>query len=339
MSSGAKADSTGGAGGVGQDSKPVQTEGPDVNSASDERAPIRFAVVGYASEDRKVSTEVFQGLGRTTIVRSDYAPVTEPGAVYFFARALRRRKASTTVISWLGNDDIADRYAASLRALGAGSSGLSCAGTRSPTTHLYYGSDGEVASFFDPGDVNTSVTEAQRHVVGQADAVIIGVAPSDAVLELLSLVPERAFLTWAVKADPAAVTRAVAKALADRANAICLSGGERAFLTEDRGLDLEAMSRRGAVIVTTMSAEGALCTIDGEEFTVPARERIEIHDPTGAGDTFAAGLTVGLARSTTSSRDDCTRVLTRKELARAVASAASDAADLIIERKGHEDAH
>lgn len=294
----------------------------------------RCVVIGYASEDRKVSTEVFQGLGRTTTIRSDRKPVIEPGAVYFFARALSRRQVPTTVVSWLGNDEIGERYNASLRELGVVDTAVSCSGTRSPTTHLFYDRDGEVASFYDPGDVVTTATDVQRRDVECARAVIVGVAPSQAVLELLGHVPNEAWLTWAVKADPAAVNPALAQALSARADAICLSESEREFLTIECGVDLDALSRRGTVIVTTMGSNGALCAVGGEEVSVPTRERIDIRDPTGAGDTFAGGLTAVLAFSTESI---FVEPPTQVEAARAVACATSDAADLIIERKRQDD--
>lgn len=319
---------------AGTGGKDSMNEWPNMSGSPEDGEKLRCAVVGYASEDRKTSTELFQGLGRTTVVRSDRAPVTEPGAVYFFARALRRSLVPTAVISWLGNDRIADRFVASLHELGVDSTGVSQSGTRSPTTQLFYGRDGEVASFYDPGNVATGVTDTQRSEIERARAVIMGVAPSQVVLELLELVPKDAWLTWAVKADPAAVTPAVAQALAGRADAICLSESEREFLTADCGLDLDALSYEGTIIVTTMGPEGVECALGGEVFKAPARERLDIRDPTGAGDTFAAGLTAVLACSTGS---DLTVRPTRAEIARAIAAAASDAADLIIERKRRND--
>src|SRR5699024_5293708 len=122
----------------------------------------KCVVIGYASEDHKVSTESFHGVGRTTIVRSDRGPVIEPGAVFFFARALSCRRVVTSVISWLANDDAADRYATSLRELGVAVEGLSFRGGRSPSTYMFYTRDGGVVSFYDPGDVDTAVTESQR---------------------------------------------------------------------------------------------------------------------------------------------------------------------------------
>lgn len=290
----------------------------------------RCVVIGYAGEDHKMFTESFQGVGRTTIVRSGRGTVTEPGAVYFFARAMRRRDVPTSVVSWLGNDEAANRYASSLRELGVATEGLSFRGSRSPSAHMFYAGDGDVVSFYDPGDVATTVTESQRLEVQHASVVLIGVAPPEAVLEILAEVPADAWVTWAVKADPAAVTLAVARALAERADAICLSESEYSFLTMDRGLDLGALSRSGTIIVTTKGSEGAQCSVDGTQLSVPAPERIDFQDPTGAGDTFAAGLTAVLAFPPGS---NATKRPTRIEVEHAVLLAESDAAGLIIERK------
>lgn len=296
----------------------------------------KCVVVAYASEDHKVSTDTFQGLGRTTIIQSDRGLVVEPGAAFFFARALHRRKVPTAVISWLANDEAARRYASSLQDLGAETTGLSFRGSRSPSTYMFYTRDGEVVSFYDPGDVSTEATDTQRAEAKHASAVIFGVAPPEAVLDLITNVPKGAWVTWAVKADPASVTQEVAIALADRADAICFSEDEQSFLTVDRGLDLDALSRKGTVIVVTKGADGAQYSVNGLRLNVPARIRVDSSDPTGAGDTFAAGLTAALAFP---SDQTGTRCSTQAQVERAVLLAESDATDLIIERKRKHDVH
>lgn len=74
--------------------------------------------------------------------------------------------------------------------------------------------------------------------------------------------------------------------LADAADAVFPSEGE----LEALGLDEEALVARGAVVCTTRGAAGASVRAPGISAEVPAPAACEI-DPTGAGDTFAAGFT------------------------------------------------
>ena len=50
------------------------------------------------------------------------------------------------------------------------------------------------------------------------------------------------------------------------------------------------------VTVMTRGEAGALITVDGEEFEIPAAKPREVVDPTGAGDAFRAGFVLGMKK-------------------------------------------
>jgi adenosine kinase len=71
---------------------------------------------------------------------------------------------------------------------------------------------------------------------------------------------------------------------------------ELALLKEKTGLDLAALRRRVAIIVTTYGEQGAEIDAAGEVVRIPIAPPRAVVDPTGAGDAFRAGLLLGLTR-------------------------------------------
>lgn len=284
----------------------------------------RFTVVGYASADRKFSTGYFQGQNQTTMVCPERTTREEAGGVFYFARCLRRCGGDVGVVTWVGRDRASEQYLEALAEMSVNTSGVAQSAGRLPSSHMFYDDTGSVVSFYDPGTVDSVVSREQIDEVRLADNVLLGVAPERVICSLLAEVRPDAWVTWAVKADPIAVTPEVATLLVDRADLICLSEDEWSFVVSRSSADLLEISRRGTIVVVTRGADGALCLVDGKEVVVHPPDRIETSDPTGAGDTFAAGLTFALAESMS---------LDMLSIQTAVRSAAQGAADLLIERE------
>lgn len=77
-----------------------------------------------------------------------------------------------------------------------------------------------------------------------------------------------------------------------------LTGNDYEFgmMAEKLGISEAQLRRRVPITIMTKGEAGALITVEGEEFEIPAATPREVVDPTGAGDAFRAGFVKGLAR-------------------------------------------
>jgi ribokinase len=168
---------------------------------------------------------------------------------------------------------------------------LNDGGARTPVAVLAYEPDGGCLCLYHPGmpDGLTLSTE-QRALIGRADWVCVTVGPPQATAAVLESLRTEAKLAWVVKHDPRALSTALAQQLARRADLICCSQAERAFVNET----LPADPRRGQILIETQGGKGAAMMRDGTTTTVRAKPII-VSDPTGAGDTFAGGVLAALA--------------------------------------------
>ncbi|MFO7193403.1 carbohydrate kinase family protein [Thermocrispum sp.] len=254
-------------------------------------SPVRCVVIGYASLDFKYATEPFEGPGRTTLIRRPlHRPGGDPGAVAYFARGLVRNGIPTDVVTWVGSDEHGDVFREHHRLSGVGVGGIVASGSRSPTTRIFWPGGGEPVMFFDPGELDQSLTAAQRALLGDARAVIVAVGPTEATAEALSVVAADAKVMWVVKADPRSVTPELSARLADRADVICHSGSETEFLHRTCGLDVSKLVAGGRLVVETRGAQGAVLRKPDGDIVLRPPEPVSAEDTTGAGDTFAAGL-------------------------------------------------
>ncbi|MFI7680595.1 carbohydrate kinase family protein [Actinophytocola sp. NPDC049390] len=259
----------------------------------------RCVVVGYAGVDFKFATEPFGGPGHTTIVRhSLHGAGVLPGAAAYFALGLAGNGVSVDLVSWVGDDENGTLFVEHHRRAGVNVEGVSRTGTRSPVTHMFWPDEGEPVVFFDPGDVDQTLTEVQRELLATAPAVLVGVGPETATAAALDVIPDDALVMWAVKRDPLSVPPDLAAALAARADVICHSEAETDFLNDICGLDLDALAAAGTLVVETRGARGAALRTDYRQTVVAAPRPVAVEDTTGAGDTFAAGLMARLPHRT-----------------------------------------
>ncbi|MDN5850525.1 MAG: carbohydrate kinase family protein [Nitrococcus sp.] len=82
----------------------------------------------------------------------------------------------------------------------------------------------------------------------------------------------------------------------DQATWVAVNDYEAQLLQERTGLMLEAIAARVEALVVTRGAEGSLVYAEGECLEIPAAAPDSVHDPTGCGDAYRAGLLYGLAR-------------------------------------------
>jgi ribokinase len=112
---------------------------------------------------------------------------------------------------------------------------------------------------------------------------------------------------------------ALAVRIAGRADLIVASKVERVFLLEAMARAVDA--RPGQIVIETQGGSGALLRRGDKEVFVEASP-IEVSDPTGAGDTFAAGVLAALVKG---ERDPTEIVSAGHRAAKAMLSARRDA--------------
>lgn len=78
-----------------------------------------------------------------------------------------------------------------------------------------------------------------------------------------------------------------------------LAGNEYEFgmMAEKIGISEHELRRRVPITLMTRGADGALVTVDGVEYHIPAAQPRAVVDPTGAGDAFRAGFVKGMVRN------------------------------------------
>ncbi len=77
-----------------------------------------------------------------------------------------------------------------------------------------------------------------------------------------------------------------------------LAGNDYEFglMAEKLGCAETELRKMVPVTVMTRGEAGALITVDGEEFEIPAAKPMKVIDPTGAGDAFRAGFVLGMKK-------------------------------------------
>lgn len=68
------------------------------------------------------------------------------------------------------------------------------------------------------------------------------------------------------------------------------------YQTDDLGEAVQNIAKDAEIAAITMGADGAMAIYDGEVVTVPAFPVAKVEDATGAGDLFASGFLLGVAR-------------------------------------------
>jgi ribokinase len=251
---------------------------------------MKVAVVGYASLDYVVRLDTAPRPDRTSTILSRAADWPRLGGApaYVAAALAAGGVGDATAVSWVGDDREGERYRASLAERGLSAEGIGLRPGRTPVCILAYEPDGGCHCLYDPGlRRQPEMDQRQRTLIAAAQALCITVGPAGATREALALARADASVAWVVKADPRAVPRDLADALAARADLIIFSRGEAAFIED--ALERANNAIRPPVVVETRGRREVALRQGGEIDVVPV-DPIEIDDPTGAGDTFAGGF-------------------------------------------------
>lgn len=263
-------------------------------------APL-LVVAGYASVDFAMQLAPFQGVDATTTVlgRADEWP--RHGGVAHVTRAAAAGAPDVRIaaLSWVGEDSMGSAWIAAVEQGGADARGVAVRGNRSPNAVLLYPEGDGTICLFDPGDCHDGgLTDAQRELAREADAVVVTIGPEAATRELLAAIRPDTIVCWVLKQDPASLTSELAAELAARANVITLSEGEGGYLD-----GITASAKPGTDIIVTRGSRGAelhrLTKGSSIELvgSVPAHPVAGV-DTTGAGDTFSGTLAARIAAAT-----------------------------------------
>lgn len=262
---------------------------------------MRIAVSGYASLDHVLTLDGIPTPGRTTTILSrpqDAWPRLGGSPAYVAAALAANGIDGAVPITWIGDDAAGQDYTRGLADQGVQTDGVAAiAGSHTPVAILAYEPAGGCLCLYHPAERSGLVlTDAHRAIIADADWLCITVGPTAATREALHLLPDAARLCWVVKDDPRAMTAELAVELAARADLICCSAAEAAFV--QTALQTAGTVRDGAMIIETRGGAGAQVTVNGATVFVPSDD-LSITDPTGAGDTFAGGALAALANGET----------------------------------------
>lgn len=260
-----------------------------------------IAISGYASLDHVMTLDGIPTPGRTTTILTrpgDAWPRLGGSPAYVAAALASGGIDGATPVTWIGDDLAGEDYLRQLEQRGIRTDGVSAIeGERTPMAILAYEPQGGCLCLYHPASAGHLVlTDSQRRVVAGADWLCVTVGPKAATREAVGLLSPAAKLCWVVKDDPRAVTPDLAAELAARADLICCSAAEAAFVR--RAFEAGAKPKPGLMLIETRGGAGAQVTFEGVTTFVPS-EPLVITDPTGAGDTFAGGALAALASGET----------------------------------------
>jgi sugar/nucleoside kinase (ribokinase family) len=261
-------------------------------------ARLDIAKGAMALVDARRATAIYAAMGPGIQISGGSAANTATGVASLGGRA--------AFIGKVRDDELGAIFAHDLRATGvryttpAATSGPETArclvlvtpdAQRSMSTHL--GIAGELSS----GDVDEGL-------VGQAlitfvEGYLVGLPTAGAALTAAVKAAQRAGRRVALTlSDPmwVAARHAAFSALVADVDILLANEHEACELSGEGDAALAALARTCPIVAVTRSEHGALVTDGKETVAVPAEPVAAVVDTTGAGDLFAAGFLLGLAR-------------------------------------------
>ena len=263
----------------------------------------KVSLIGYASLDYPI---ILSGLFRanwTTAIRHrppDAWP--RPGGCHFYAALpLARPGFDTSLVTWVGSDEMGALYRRCCTSRGIGVEGLAeISPGATPACFLVYQSDGTCACLIDFGfSGRETITPPQEHCLRESDLICFTVAPPQATARALQLARPHATLAWIAKNDPNSFTPELCQALGQRAHIIFCNSQERLLIDE------YARERPAHQIVVETNGAEAVTVHQGSRMTQLPVQPLTVLDTTGAGDTLAGGTLAALATGET---DPCAAV-------------------------------
>jgi sugar/nucleoside kinase (ribokinase family) len=163
------------------------------------------------------------------------------------------------------------------------------------TMNTYLGIAGELA----PADIDPALVAAAR--ITYVEGYLVGLPSAEAALAAAIHAAHAAGRQVALTlSDPSwvAIQRDAFGALLSSVDILLGNEAEALEITGEADLDaaLRALTKTCGVVAITRGPAGAVASDGDETVTVPAEPVAHLDDTTGAGDLFAAGFLLGLAR-------------------------------------------
>jgi len=252
---------------------------------------MKVVVIGYASLDYALLLETPARPGWTSRVLSRAPQWPRPGGCpYYVADAMGQGGVPATVVTWIGDDPMGQVYRERCAEAGIGLAGIhTTSGALTLTSILAYQQDGECACLVDFGNVEMTVSDAQRTLVASADLVCFTVGPPEAALALLDMVPASADVAWVAKNDAASFPSELRQALGQRARWCFCNSAERPWI------DAATAGRRAPPLIVQTNGDAPVQVAEHGRTVEVAVAPLRVADATGAGDTLAGAALAALA--------------------------------------------
>ena len=254
----------------------------------------KAVAIGYASVDYPAVLDgYFKGDQTVMIKQRPTDAFPRPGGCpLYVAGPLAAAGCETSVITWVGEDDLGGFFRSHATAAGIDVRGIaSVAPGATPVCFMIYQEDGSCCCCFDPGLLGSEqLSREQADLIRDAALVCFTVGPPEIGMEALGLAADDSTVAWVAKNDPKSYPEALRSMLGKRADYIFCNVHERAWI--DRAL-LDR-DRSPPLIVETNGAEKVKVE-QGERIDYLDVPPLQFTDPSGAGDTLAGGCLAAVA--------------------------------------------
>lgn len=261
--------------GVSSRGKPADADGSE--HMDDTQPPLELTVVGAINVDLIARVSRAPGPGETV---ADGVLTRQPGGKGANqAAAASRLGARVRMIGAVGTDTLGAYLRDAISDAGVDVSGVQTSPGDSGTALIVVDDDGE----------NSIVVCAEANL--RIDSAEVRVDPTAAVLaqlEVADAVIERAVAqTTGFVAINAAPARPFSAAIEDRADL---------FIVNEHEYELLPRLRDAPLVAVTLGADGARLLVHGKVVASASGRRAQVRSTVGAGDAFAAALTLGMLR-------------------------------------------
>jgi sugar/nucleoside kinase (ribokinase family) len=243
---------------------------------------------------------IYGSMGPGTEVSGGSAANTATGVASLGGRA--------AFVGKVGDDELGEIFTHDLRATGvtyttppaaAGPDTARCLVLVTPDAQRTMGTYLGVAGELSPGDVDEDLVNGA--LITYVEGYLVGLPSAETALTTAVKAAHRAGRRVALTlSDPmwVAAQREAFSALVSEVDILLANEHEACELTgqSDTQAALAVLARTCPVVAVTRGQHGALVTDGTETVAVPAEPVADVVDTTGAGDLFAAGFLLGLAR-------------------------------------------
>ena len=248
----------------------------------------RVVAIGYASLDYPAILDGFFQGNKTVLINKRPADAfpRPGGSQLYVGRCLAKAGVRTSIITWVGDDDMGELYRSSTELEGIETDGIAVVNQGStPVCFLLYQEDGSCGCCFDPGFMGSeTLTPQQADLIREADLVCITVGPPQIGLRALELTRKDAIVAWVGKNDPVSFPETLRTELGIRADYIFCNVHEREWI------DSALMTRKKpAPLIVETSGTGTVKVHHNAQTLELLVDPLECDDASGAGDTLAGG--------------------------------------------------